>query len=79
MLLPLLLLQANITAAKAVADSLRTSLGPKGMDKIIVSPDGDVTVTNDGATILDKMEVRGPEGPQTTPEAPAYSNGPRNF
>ncbi|KAL8438297.1 hypothetical protein ACSSS7_000274 [Eimeria intestinalis] len=48
--------KANITAAKAVADSLRSSLGPKGMDKIIVSPDGDVTVTNDGATILDRME-----------------------
>ncbi|KAL8426250.1 hypothetical protein Efla_004211 [Eimeria flavescens] len=50
--------KANITAAKAVADSLRSSLGPKGMDKIIVSPDGDVTVTNDGATILDKMEIK---------------------
>ena len=50
-------MQANITAAKAVADSLRSSLGPKGMDKIIVSADGDVTVTNDGATILDRMQV----------------------
>ncbi|KAL8445867.1 hypothetical protein Emed_005297 [Eimeria media] len=50
--------KANITAAKAVADSLRSSLGPKGMDKIIVSPDGDVTVTNDGATILDRMEIK---------------------
>jgi len=49
--------KANIMAARAVADTLRTSLGPKGMDKIIVSPDGDVTVTNDGATILDKMQV----------------------
>eukprot|EP01071_Lankesteria_metandrocarpae_P010535 Lankesteria_metandrocarpae@DN5347_c1_g1_i10.p1 len=49
--------KANILAARSVADTLRSSLGPKGMDKIIVSPDGDVTVTNDGATILDKMEV----------------------
>ncbi|CAD7923804.1 unnamed protein product [Amoebophrya sp. A120] len=47
----------NIIAAKAVAETVRTSLGPKGMDKMIVSPDGDVTVTNDGATILEKMDV----------------------
>lgn len=62
--------QANITAAKAVADSLRSSLGPKGMDKIIVGPDGDITVTNDGATILDRMQVRRDQ-PQTliTPDA----------
>ncbi|CDJ65249.1 TCP-1/cpn60 family chaperonin, putative, partial [Eimeria necatrix] len=50
--------RANIVAAKAVADSLRSSLGPKGMDKIIVGPDGEITVTNDGATILDKMQVK---------------------
>uniref|UniRef100_A0A0G4GXU9 T-complex protein 1 subunit epsilon n=1 Tax=Chromera velia CCMP2878 TaxID=1169474 RepID=A0A0G4GXU9_9ALVE len=49
--------KANILAARSIADTLKTSLGPKGMDKIIVSPDGDVTVTNDGATIMDKMEV----------------------
>eukprot|EP01069_Polyplicarium_translucidae_P002542 Polyplicarium_translucidae@DN2060_c0_g1_i2.p1 len=49
--------KSNLLAAKSIADTLRTSLGPKGMDKIIVSPDGDVTVTNDGATILDKMDV----------------------
>lgn len=49
--------RANILAAKTVTSILRTSLGPKGMDKMLVSPDGDVTVTNDGATILDKMEV----------------------
>ena len=36
---------------------MRTSLGPKGMDKMLTSPDGDVTVTNDGATILSKMEI----------------------
>lgn len=49
--------KANIQAARAVSNLLRTSLGPCGMDKILVSKDGDVTVTNDGATILDKMEV----------------------
>ena len=44
-------------AAKTVANTLRTSLGPKGLDKMMVSPDGDVTVTNDGATILKQMDV----------------------
>lgn len=50
--------KSNILAGCSVADTLKTSLGPKGMDKIIVSPDGSVTVTNDGATILEKMEVQ---------------------
>ena len=36
---------------------LKSSLGPKGLDKLLVSPDGDVTVTNDGATILKMMDV----------------------
>ena len=49
--------KANILAARAVADTVRTSLGPKGMDKMIVGSDGDVTVTNDGATILEMMQV----------------------
>lgn len=49
--------KANIMAARAVSSMVRTSLGPRGMDKMLVSPDGDVTVTNDGATILDKMAV----------------------
>jgi T-complex protein 1 subunit epsilon len=49
--------KSNILAARAVAHLLRTSLGPKGMDKMLVSPDGDVLITNDGATIVDKMEV----------------------
>lgn len=50
--------RANIAAARAVSTLLRTSLGPKGMDKILVSQDGDVTITNDGATIMEKMDVR---------------------
>ncbi|XP_031559380.1 T-complex protein 1 subunit epsilon-like [Actinia tenebrosa] len=49
--------KSHILAARAVASILRTSLGPKGMDKMMVSPDGEVTVTNDGATILGRMEV----------------------
>lgn len=49
--------KSHILAAKAVSGTLRTSLGPNGLDKMMVSPDGDVTVTNDGATILEKMDV----------------------
>jgi len=50
--------KANILAARSVSDLLKTSLGPKGMDKLLVSQDGDVTVTNDGATILEKIQVQ---------------------
>eukprot|EP00096_Caligus_rogercresseyi_P006520 TRINITY_DN22_c1_g1_i1.p1 TRINITY_DN22_c1_g1~~TRINITY_DN22_c1_g1_i1.p1 ORF type:complete len:527 (+),score=235.16 TRINITY_DN22_c1_g1_i1:108-1688(+) len=48
---------SNIQAGRALADAVRTSLGPKGMDKMIQDPKGDVIITNDGATILDKMKV----------------------
>jgi len=50
-------LKSHILAARTVANTLRTSLGPKGLDKILVGPDGDVTVTNDGATIMQDMNV----------------------
>lgn len=50
----------NIMAAKTVADSIRTTLGPKGMDKMLVDSIGDVTITNDGATILNEMEIEHP-------------------
>ena len=53
----LVFFQAHILAAKTVANVLRTSLGPKGLDKMMVGPDGDVTITNDGATILGQMDV----------------------
>lgn len=49
--------KANMLAAIQVADIVRTSFGPRGMDKIIVGPDGDVTISNDGATILKMMPV----------------------
>jgi len=49
--------KSNILAARSVSNILRTSLGPKGMDKMMVSQDGDVTITNDGATILANMNV----------------------
>lgn len=49
--------KSNILAARSISNILRTSLGPKGMDKLLVSPDGDVTITNDGATIMTQMEI----------------------
>mmetsp|Transcript_4477 Transcript_4477/g.13581 ORF Transcript_4477/g.13581 Transcript_4477/m.13581 type:complete len:541 (-) Transcript_4477:116-1738(-) len=50
----------NITAARGVADAVRTSLGPRGMDKMVQTENGDVLITNDGATILEKMSVQHP-------------------
>ena len=50
-------IKSHILAAKAVANILKTSLGPKGLDKLMVSSDGDITITNDGATILKMMDV----------------------
>jgi T-complex protein 1 subunit epsilon len=52
--------KSNILAARSISNLLRSSLGPKGMDKMLVSPDGDVTVTNDGATILQQLPVDNP-------------------
>lgn len=50
-------IKSHITAGRQIASTIRTSLGPKGLDKMMVSGDGDVTVTNDGATILKLMDV----------------------
>ncbi|MBU1201871.1 MAG: TCP-1/cpn60 chaperonin family protein [Nanoarchaeota archaeon] len=50
----------NITAAKLVAETVRTTLGPKGMDKMLVDSMGNVTVTNDGVTILQEMNIEHP-------------------
>ncbi len=50
----------NIMAAKAVAEAVRTTLGPKGMDKMLVDGMGDVVITNDGATILKEMDIEHP-------------------
>ena len=51
---------ANIQAARIVAETVKTSLGPKGMDKMLVDSFGDVTITNDGATMLKEMDVQHP-------------------
>jgi thermosome len=50
----------NITAGKAVAEAVRTTLGPKGMDKMLVDSSGGVVITNDGVTILDEMDIEHP-------------------
>ncbi|WP_259516956.1 thermosome subunit alpha [Halanaeroarchaeum sp. HSR-CO] len=51
---------SNISAGKAVAETVRTTLGPRGMDKMLVSDSGDVVITNDGATILNEMDIDHP-------------------
>ncbi|MEM4003595.1 MAG: thermosome subunit beta [Ignisphaera sp.] len=53
-------LRANMMAAMTIAEMIKTTYGPKGMDKMLVDALGDVTITNDGATILDKMDVQHP-------------------
>jgi thermosome len=50
----------NIMAAKAVADAVRSTLGPKGMDKMLVDSMGDIVITNDGATILKELDIEHP-------------------
>ncbi|WP_087036959.1 thermosome subunit beta [Thermococcus litoralis] len=50
----------NILAARIVAETVRTTLGPKGMDKMLVDSLGDIVITNDGATILDEMDIQHP-------------------
>ena len=50
----------NIAAAKIIAEIVHTSLGPRGMDKMLVDSLGDVTITNDGATILKEIDVQHP-------------------
>ncbi|MBI2581308.1 TCP-1/cpn60 chaperonin family protein [Candidatus Woesearchaeota archaeon] len=52
--------RANIMAAKAVSETVRTTLGPKGMDKMLVDNLGDIVITNDGVTILEEMNVEHP-------------------
>ena len=52
--------EANVTAALAIANVVKSSLGPVGLDKMLVDQIGDVTITNDGATILKQLEVEHP-------------------
>ncbi|MEM4643304.1 MAG: TCP-1/cpn60 chaperonin family protein, partial [Candidatus Bathyarchaeia archaeon] len=50
----------NIMAARIIAEVLKTTLGPRGMDKMLIDSLGDITITNDGAAILDEIEVEHP-------------------
>lgn len=52
--------KANISAAVAIADALKSTLGPRGMDKMMIDNLGDITITNDGATILEDMDLQHP-------------------
>jgi thermosome len=54
--------RTNIAVAKAVANAVRSTLGPRGMDKMLVDELGDITITNDGATILEEMNIEHPAG-----------------
>jgi T-complex protein 1 subunit alpha len=54
--------EQNVTAAAAIANIVKSSLGPVGLDKMLVDDIGDVTITNDGATILKQLEVEHPAG-----------------
>ncbi|MAE42969.1 thermosome subunit [Candidatus Woesearchaeota archaeon] len=64
----------NIMAAKLVAETVRTTLGPKGMDKMIVDSLGDVTVTNDGVTILEEMNIEHPSAKMIVEVAKTQEN-----
>jgi archaeal chaperonin len=64
----------NITAAKVVAELVKTSLGPRGMDKMLVNSIGDVTITNDGATILREIDVEHPAAKMMVEVAKSVDN-----
>ncbi|MBX5320778.1 MAG: thermosome subunit beta [Candidatus Bathyarchaeota archaeon] len=64
----------NIMAAKIIAELVKTTLGPKGMDKMLVSSFGDVTITNDGATILKEVDVQHPAAKMLVEVAKAQDN-----
>src|ERR671923_1610888 len=64
----------NITAAKLISEIVRTSLGPRGMDKMLVDSLGDVTITNDGATILKEIDVQHPAAKMIVEVAKSVDN-----
>ena len=64
----------NIAAARAVADSVRSTLGPKGMDKMLVDSIGDVVITNDGVTILKEIDVQHPAAKMVVEVAKTQDN-----
>ena len=64
----------NIMAARIVAEVLRSTLGPRGMDKMLIDSLGDITITNDGATILDEIEVEHPAAKMMVEAAKTQDN-----
>ncbi|RLI85140.1 MAG: thermosome subunit [Candidatus Altiarchaeales archaeon] len=64
----------NIMAAKTVAETVRTTLGPRGMDKMLVDDLGDIVITNDGATIVDEMNVEHPAAKMVVEVAKTQDN-----
>ena len=64
----------NIAAAKAVAEAVRSTLGPKGMDKMLVDSMGDVVITNDGATILKEIDIEHPAAKMVVEVAKTQDN-----
>src|SRR2546423_1062422 len=64
----------NITAAKLIAEVVRSSLGPRGMDKMLVDSLGDVTITNDGAKILKEIDVQNPSAKMMVEVAKSVDN-----
>src|SRR5512137_512181 len=64
----------NINAIKIVAESVRSALGPKGMDKMLVDSFGDVTITSDGRTILDEMDIQHPAAKMLVEVSKAQDN-----
>src|SRR5437762_8242992 len=64
----------NIQAAKLIAEIVKTSIGPRGLDKMLVDSLGDVTITNDGATMLKEMEVQHPAAKMLIEVAKATDN-----
>src|SRR5438105_1147874 len=64
----------NIAAAKLIAEIVKTSLGPRGMDKMLVDSLGDVTITNDGATMLKEIDVQHPAAKMLVEVAKSVDN-----
>src|SRR5512135_3214791 len=67
-------LKNNIMAAKIVAEAVKTTLGPSGMDKMLVTSFGDVAITNDGATIMKELDVQHPAAKMLVEVAKAQDN-----
>ena len=66
--------RSNIMAAKIVAETVKTTLGPCGMDKMLVTSMGDVAITNDGATIMKELDVQHPAAKMLVEVAKAQDN-----